>query len=97
MLASNDIDPRRAGLLLYGLQIASHNLAKQPINPKDKTDPLPTVDEVIDDPELGLIAPETEWSPTQGRKSAAEIMLADWKEKCASRQKPVAEREKIPS
>ena len=29
-IASNDIDPRRAGLLLYGLQIASLNLPKQP-------------------------------------------------------------------
>jgi hypothetical protein len=27
-IASNDIDPRRAGLLLYGLQIASLNLPK---------------------------------------------------------------------
>ena len=29
-IAANDIDPRRAGLLLYGLQIASLNLPKQP-------------------------------------------------------------------
>ena len=28
-IASNDLDPRRAGLLLYGLQIASLNLPKQ--------------------------------------------------------------------
>jgi hypothetical protein len=29
-IASNDIDPRRAGLLLYGLQIASLNLPNPP-------------------------------------------------------------------
>src|SRR5437867_1602362 len=29
-IAANDLDPRRAGLLLYGLQIASLNLPKQP-------------------------------------------------------------------
>ena len=28
-IAANDIDPRRAGLLLYGLQIASTNLPRQ--------------------------------------------------------------------
>jgi len=32
-IASNDIDPRRAGLLLYGLQIASSNLARINSNP----------------------------------------------------------------
>lgn len=34
-LASNDLDPRRAGLLLYGLQIASSNLP--PAAPRPRT------------------------------------------------------------
>jgi hypothetical protein len=56
-LATNTIDTRRAGLLLYGLQIASLNLPKtQPgRNPDD--DPFDdTVDEVIDHPTLGPLA-----------------------------------------
>jgi len=46
-IASNDIDPRRAGLLLYGLQIASLNLLKsRPDEP-----PAEIVSEVTHDPE----------------------------------------------
>src|SRR5471032_1249276 len=57
-IASNQIDPRRAGLLLYGLQIASGNI------PKPKSDERPrTVEEVVEDPEFGLIAPEEESAP----------------------------------
>jgi hypothetical protein len=57
-IASNEIDPRRAGLLLYGLQIASGNI------PKPKSGEMPsTVEEVVEDPELGLIAPEEEAAP----------------------------------
>ncbi len=39
-IAANDIDPRRAGLLLYGLQIASLNLLKPP-NPNSSKKPPP--------------------------------------------------------
>ena len=38
-IASNDLDPRRAGLLLYGLQIASLNLPKQQPRRRRRTDP----------------------------------------------------------
>src|ERR1700687_3451097 len=45
-IASNDIDPRRAGLLLYGLQIASLNLPK----PEREAAPAPeTVEEITND------------------------------------------------
>src|SRR5580704_13408357 len=58
LIAANQIDPRRAGLLLYGLQIASGNI------PKPKSDEQPrTVEEVVEDPELGLIAVEDEAAP----------------------------------
>ncbi len=41
-IASNDIDPRRAGLLLYGLQIASLNLPKpQPAKSQTRRTPNP--------------------------------------------------------
>ena len=58
-IASNEIDPRRAGLLLYGLQIASGNIPR----PKHEEEPPDSIEEVVEDPELGLIAPEKEAPP----------------------------------
>lgn len=55
-IASNQIDPRRAGLLLYGLQIASLNLP-------NRHAPAPVeaiIEEIITDPHLGNLAPRTE-------------------------------------
>jgi hypothetical protein len=54
-IASNDIDPRRAGLLLYGLQTASINLPKAPA----KAEPITLVDEIVEHPTLGTLAPTT--------------------------------------
>src|SRR5476649_1795992 len=56
-IASNDIDPRRAGLLLYGFQIASLNLPK----PQPTEKPIPTVDEITHDADLGTLAPPAEF------------------------------------
>ena len=53
-IASNDLDSKRAGLLLYGLQIASLNL------PKQKEEAEEPVHEITTDPELGTLAPESE-------------------------------------
>jgi hypothetical protein len=55
-IASNDLDSRRAGLLLYALQIASLNLPKQQRD-QEATEP---VHEITTDPELGTLAPESE-------------------------------------
>ncbi len=55
-IASNDIDPKRAGHLLFGLQIATSLLPK--VDPK-KTQPA-TVDEITHDEELGDLAPIAE-------------------------------------
>jgi len=63
-----DLDPRRAGLLLYAMQIASITLrtsqpSAQPTRNSSRTSnistepEIPTVDQIIDDPDLGLIAP----------------------------------------
>src|SRR5579864_2827730 len=50
-IASNEIDPRRAGLLLYGLQIASLNLPRtnqtNKLSPREECSEF--VSEVIDD------------------------------------------------
>jgi hypothetical protein len=53
-IASNDIDPKRAGHLLFGLQIATSLLPKP--DPKAKTPPR-TVSEITHDEELGDLAP----------------------------------------
>src|SRR5580698_7421623 len=53
-IASNDLDPKRAGLLLYALQIASLNL------PKQKEEEAEPVEEITTHPELGTLAPQTE-------------------------------------
>jgi hypothetical protein len=55
-IASDDIDPRRAGLLLYGLQIASLNLPKQ----QPDAEPIQPIEEIVLDPDLGILAPRAE-------------------------------------
>src|SRR5260370_38230727 len=55
-IARNEIDPKRAGLLLYGLQIASLNLPPVPKKPTRDTYPL---HEIVIDPTLGTLAPRT--------------------------------------
>jgi hypothetical protein len=71
-IAANDIDPRRAGLLLYGLQIASLNLPK----PQAPTKPEPqTVEEITIDPNLGVLAPRTDISETARPKSTVARLL----------------------
>jgi hypothetical protein len=84
-IAANDLDPRRAGLLLYALQIATLSLPKQRPT-KEEEDYLipPTVDLVIHDPEHGPLAPEAEAPPAT---KSARIRLLEW------RERDLAERE----
>src|SRR5438270_230680 len=53
-IAANEIDPRRAGLLLYGLQIASLNLPKPPAHRKAKPEPIELVEDIPTAPELRI-------------------------------------------
>jgi hypothetical protein len=73
-IAANDIDPRRAGLLLYGLQIASLNLPKIPREAIHETESQ-TVEEIITDPELGILAPRTEVSEIATYKSPVAQLI----------------------
>ena len=50
-IAQGQLDPRRAGLMLYGLQIAAANI------PKPTLRKFESVHDMIDDPTLGPIAP----------------------------------------
>ena len=73
-IAANDIDPRRAGLLLYGLQIASLNLPKTQPLAKPAIE-LQTVEEITIDPALGVLAPRTEVSEITKRKSPVAQLI----------------------
>ena len=76
-IASNEIDPRRAGLLLYGLQIASLNLGKsQPATKTSTERESETIEEITIDPTLGVLAPRTELSTTTTRKSVVAQLIA---------------------
>jgi hypothetical protein len=57
-IASNDLDSKRAGLLLYGLQIASLNLPKR--QAQHDEDAPEQVHEITTDPEHGTLAPPLE-------------------------------------
>jgi hypothetical protein len=75
-IAANDIDPRRAGLLLYGLQIASLNLPKtQPTQRNAKPEPVETVEEITIDPTLGILAPRAEVSANTKPKSHVALLI----------------------
>jgi len=80
-IASGELDPRRAGLLLYGLQIASLNLPKEHHDP-DRITP-PPVDEVILHPELGPLAPESELPPPY---RTSREQLIDWQTRDLTRR-----------
>jgi hypothetical protein len=70
-IARNEIDPRRAGLLLYGLQIASLNLPKIT---KPTAEPQ-TVEEITTDPELGILAPRAEVASSERRGGGLVALL----------------------
>ncbi len=58
-LAANELDPRRAGLLLYGLQIASINLP----HARAAAAPPEPVEDTVTDPDLGTVALPAEIIP----------------------------------
>jgi len=72
-IASNDIDSRRAGLLLYGLQIASLNLPREAAS----TPAANTVEEIVLDPALGPLAPRAEADQTNMGRSSVAILLGN--------------------
>jgi hypothetical protein len=111
-IAANEIDPRRAGLLLYGLQIASLNLPKtQPATHHNRnsatqrnqnSEPVETVEEIIIDPELGILAPRTEVGQATQRKSAVQLLIekmmrSDEEEKAAAAEAAAQEPTVLPN
>ena len=75
-IARNQLDPRRAGLLLYALQIASCNLPKAPKN----AEPTETIEEITLDDLHGPLAPQSELHKAPGEKSLEQILMDQWNE-----------------
>jgi hypothetical protein len=102
-IAANEIDPRRAGLLLYGLQIASLNLPSQAkaaprasnnsrsIGRYSEPEDAPAeefIEEVIADPTLGTIAPRSEIQKAERPLSAVGKLLHQLKLREAAENLP---------
>ena len=71
-IAASDLDPKRAGLLLYALQIASCNLPRSTPHPSE-----PVADIILDDLH-GPIAPEAEFQRAPHEKGLEQILLEQW-------------------
>ncbi len=69
-VASNDLDARRAGLLLYGLQIASLNLPR----PATAPEPMPFVEEIVHDETLGPLAPRATVEELEPVSEATQLL-----------------------
>ena len=77
-IAANDIDPRRAGLLLYGLQSAAITLPREPRRSADDKSPEPQlVEEIVQHPTYGAIAPQTEFEEPRKEKGLARRLLEE--------------------
>ena len=72
-LSRNEIDPRRAGLLLYGLQIASSNLPRT-LAAKPAAQPAEVVDEIVLHPTLGPLAPTAEVGASSVASARSSLM-----------------------
>jgi len=71
-IANGCLDSKRAGLLLYALQIASLNLPKPP------AEPLESVDEVELDEAGAMIAPACEYATKPHEKNLEEIIMEQY-------------------
>jgi hypothetical protein len=84
-IAGNEIDSKRAGLLLYGLQIASINLPRTTAPNRSTTSrryaedaPETTlVEEIVIDPKLGTLAPRAEVREEEEHLSVVGQLLID--------------------
>ena len=77
-IASHALDTRRAGLLLYGLQIASSNLPRPAAAQKSDRRAPEQVAEITLDETHGPIAPAAEITIAERDKSLEQILLEQW-------------------
>jgi hypothetical protein len=80
-IAANDIDPRRAGLLLYGL-------------PKPQATQPELVEETTTHPELGTLAPPAEVGKAVQRKSAVTLLIEKMLERDEQKEQDEQDRQK---
>jgi hypothetical protein len=84
-IASNEIDSKRAGLLLYGLQIASINLPRTTAPSRstrsrryaEDAPETTLVEEIVIDPKLGTLAPRAEVLEEEEHLSVVGQLLRD--------------------
>jgi hypothetical protein len=74
-IACNNLPTKQAGLLLYGLQIASNNLP-EPEEAKAKSNNQPPVERVMINPRYGDLAPVTEFVEEANPITASEQQVA---------------------
>jgi len=106
-IAANELDPKRARLLLFGLQIAIRALPRQPASgrdasgrftPKEEVNHLRDLNQIELDPELGLLAPIAEHTPPEERKSYAQRLLEELRKKPEPEEEPAPPQpESIPT
>jgi hypothetical protein len=93
-IAANDIDPRRAGLLLYGLQIASLNLPKPQVATRHQRSSSPAaevVEEIYTHPDLGILAPKAEVNQTGRPESLIPMLIRHLNELPPKAAQPIPE------
>ena len=80
-IARNELDPRRAGLLLYGLQIASLNLPPhaRPAT-SEEVEPDETIEEIEAHPQHGPIAPVAEYLPEPAHLGPMERLRREFEQ-----------------
>ena len=88
-ISEGTLEPRRASLLLYGLQIAQNNLPPHKLSPQ----PADTVDHVTLDEYSQPLAPEQEFLATPHEKTLEEILVEQWAADAAIAAEDQAERE----
>lgn len=76
-IALNQVDPRRAGLLLYGLQIAALNLPRQRESAPDQPAEV-AVQEFVEDPNHGYLAPRAEFVEPAKPLNIEQILMREW-------------------
>ena len=97
-IAANEIDPKRAGLLLYGLQIASLNLPREtaPTHKSSREAEAAPVEEIVADPTYGPLAPAAELAEPE-RTSIVRILLENLREARANETEELQSRNGVES
>ena len=89
-IALNQIDLKRARLLLYALRIASTNLPREP-RTAQPAEEIEQVEAIQHDPIHGPLAPVAEVVPEEPRKSLMERIFEDLRSREPAKPEPTAE------